>query len=93
MVDKRDQIKTYDEFVSIAKKKEPEKWDEIQFHADLISKIVIERTKRGLTQEKLAELTGLKQSAIARIESCKCIPKVTTLQKIMNQIGLGALLE
>ena len=88
MVNRIENVKTYDQFVCDAKKHDKEKWDEIEFHANIISKIVIERTKQGISQEQLAKMTGLKQSAIARIESCNCVPKITTLQKILNRLGL-----
>lgn len=88
MIYKTKGVKTYDQFVCEATKRDTEKWDEIKFHADIVARIVIERSKRGISQEQLAQLTGLKQSAIARIESCNCVPKITTLQKILMQLGL-----
>lgn len=88
MVNKMKEFKTYEEFVLDAKKRDPKKWDEIQFHSDLIAKIVVERNKKGISQEKLAEMTGLKQSAIARIESCKCVPKITTIQNILLKLDM-----
>lgn len=88
MENRNEKITTYDEFVDNAKRNDPEKWNEIEFHADMISKIVIERNKLGISQEQLAKMTGLKQSAIARIESCNCVPKITTLQKILIHLGL-----
>lgn len=42
------------------------------------------RKERGLSQLQLAELTGLKQSNIARIESGKYSTGLDILQKIAN---------
>jgi DNA-binding XRE family transcriptional regulator len=48
------------------------------------------RRKAGLTQRQLAEITGLKQSAIARIESrtAKMIPSIEILRRIFIPLGL-----
>ena len=42
-----------------------------------------EREKKGYTQEKLAELSGLEPRTILRIEKGENIPKVTTYAKIV----------
>lgn len=42
------------------------------------------RERRDLTQERLAELVGTKQTIIARYENGRAIPKEETLQKISD---------
>jgi predicted transcriptional regulator len=44
------------------------------------------RLKAGLTQTELAELAGVTQAYIAKIERGQADPKVSTLQKILNAI-------
>lgn len=44
------------------------------------------RLQLGLTQEKLANATGLSQGLIARIESGKVDPRTSTLRKIINTL-------
>jgi transcriptional regulator with XRE-family HTH domain len=44
------------------------------------------REKRGLTQQELAEKTGIKQPMIARIERGQ-IPKVATLQRLASALN------
>jgi ribosome-binding protein aMBF1 (putative translation factor) len=63
------------------------KQEQIKFE---IAQLVINARKRaGLTQAKLSELTGLKQAAIARIESrnSKMIPSIEILRKIFIPLG------
>lgn len=46
------------------------------------------RKKKGLTQQQLAEKTGLKDSAIRRYESGKIIPKTPNLHKIAKALDV-----
>ena len=52
------------------------------------SKIRDCRVNAGLTQEKLAELSGLPQSHISRLEAGKHSPSHMTLKKIANALGI-----
>ena len=45
------------------------------------------REKKGLSQRDLAELSGVKQPAIARLESMKSTPQIDTLLKILAPLG------
>jgi transcriptional regulator with XRE-family HTH domain len=45
------------------------------------------RRRRGLTQRQLAELSGVPQSAIARIESGRVTPRVDSLDKLLRVCG------
>ena len=45
------------------------------------------REARGMTQRDLAEASGLKQPAIARIESHRSVPRVDTLLKLLVPLG------
>ena len=49
------------------------------------------RTRHGLSQEELASKTGMKQSAISRLESGRCKPSIKSLFRLAE--GLGAKLE
>ena len=44
------------------------------------------RKKKGLTQEKLAELVDLEQNSISVIESGRNFPTLATLEKIANKL-------
>ena len=58
-----------------------EEREQINFQVDLIGKVIEARESQGLSQRDLAELSGIKQPAIARMESMKSIPKIDTLFK------------
>jgi len=61
--------------------------DAINFEISLIGKLIEAREKRGLSQKQLAELTGMKQPAIARLESMKATPQIDTLFRILKPLG------
>ncbi|MEU6362207.1 helix-turn-helix domain-containing protein [Streptomyces albidoflavus] len=46
------------------------------------------RTRRGLTQKQLAELTHTKQPRISRVESASELPTLRTLLKISEALGV-----
>lgn len=46
------------------------------------------RKERALTQEKLAEMTGLSNNYISNIETNRSIPSIDTLLKICNSLGV-----
>ena len=45
------------------------------------------REKQGLTQRDLAKISGVKQPAIARIESLRSTPQLYTLLKVLIPLG------
>ena len=54
--------------------------------ANIIDKIIEIRKKKNITQAKLAQLTKLTQSVIARFESKKAEPQLGTLLKILEAL-------
>ena len=59
----------------------------IAFEVALIGRLVEAREAKGLTQKELAERAGLKQSAVARLESMKATPQIDTLFKVLKPLG------
>lgn len=59
----------------------------IDFEVALVGKMIEARESKGLTQKQLADLVGMKQPAIARLESLKAVPRVDTLIKILSPLG------
>ena len=59
----------------------------IEFEVELIGKLIEVRESKGLTQAQLAEAAGLKQSAVARLESMKATPQIDTLFKVLTPMG------
>jgi len=59
----------------------------IEFEVELIGKLIEARESKGFTQAKLAEAAGIKQSALARMESLKATPQIDTLFKVLTPMG------
>jgi len=49
----------------------------------------IEREKKRLTQQQLAELVGVDRTLISKIESGAATPSITTAKKIAAVLGLN----
>ena len=45
------------------------------------------RQAKGLSQKELAEITGIKQPAIARLENGHISPSVDTINKLLAPLG------
>jgi DNA-binding XRE family transcriptional regulator len=58
-----------------------------EFEVSLIGKLIEARESKGITQHELAQMAGVKQSAIARLESMKSTPQIDTLFKILKPLG------
>jgi len=60
--------------------------------AEDLSRFIIElieaRVDRGYSQRDLAEKCGLKQSAIARMESLRTVPRLDTVIKVANALNV-----
>lgn len=61
---------------------------EIEEQAKIISAVIEQRNALGLSQRDLAELCGIPQSSVARIESFQTTPNLATLLKICRALGL-----
>ena len=55
---------------------------------EIIQKLINERKRLGLSQRELAEKCGMKQSALARIETFSVTPQINTLIKIAKVVGV-----
>lgn len=60
---------------------------QMEFEAALIGKLIEARESRGLSQRELAEMSGVKQPAIARLESMRSTPQIDTLFKVLSPLG------
>jgi DNA-binding XRE family transcriptional regulator len=56
---------------------------------DVAEHIKAARKKRGWRQKDLAEATGIARPNIARLESGRRMPKITTLSKISHALGVS----
>ena len=86
---KTDKLETYDEFLA-EQLKDPEfkkEYDALQPEYELISAILEARIEKGLTQKDIAELTGISQADISRIENGEGNPTLSTMQRIATALG------
>ena len=65
----------------------PSQRAKIEFEVELIGKLIEARETKGFTQAQLAEAAGIKQSAVARMESLKATPQIDTLFKVLTPMG------
>lgn len=62
--------------------------NESRIRAKYICALANLRNEHKITQKQLEELTGIKQPMIARIESGETIPRVDTLIRLLEPMGL-----
>ena len=62
--------------------------EQIEELASIVGAIIEKRNELGLSQRQLAEICGIPQSSVARIETLKITPNLDTLLKIMQHLGL-----
>ena len=65
----------------------PSERAKIEFEVELIGKLIEARESKGFTQAQLAEAAGIKQSALARMESLKATPQIDTLIRVLTPMG------
>ncbi|MBQ2275915.1 MAG: helix-turn-helix transcriptional regulator [Lachnospiraceae bacterium] len=78
---------TFDEMFQDDEYVSKEDREQINFEVDLIGKIIEAREAKGLSQRELAQISGVKQPAIARMESMKSTPQIDTLLKVLVPLG------
>ena len=83
-------MKTWNEYKEYVKKIDSNNdIEEVEQMACIISTMKNRRKELGLSQRDLASKCGVPQSSIARIESYKTIPNLSTLLNIYNHLGLS----
>jgi transcriptional regulator with XRE-family HTH domain len=60
---------------------------EIDLEVELISKLIEARQRRGITQEQLAQMSGLKPSSISRLENMAAVPQIDIMIKVLKPLG------
>lgn len=67
--------------------------DDIETLSHIIGIMIERRHDLNLSQRDLARLCGIPHSSVARIESGKSTPNLSTLLKIFRQLGLTLVAE
>jgi ribosome-binding protein aMBF1 (putative translation factor) len=88
----KNKMKTWNDYKEHIKNTSPDgkaEIDEIEALSKIISSIIERRNSLGISQRELAKLCNMPQSSVARIESYKTVPKLDTLLKITQSLGLN----
>jgi DNA-binding XRE family transcriptional regulator len=80
-------IRTITDYMNDETRVNPAERERIHFEVALIGKMIEAREEKGLSQRELAEISGVKQPAIARLESMKTTPQIDTLFKVLHPLG------
>ena len=80
-------IDTFSDYMNDETRVSPAERERINFEISLIGKMIEAREEKGLSQRELAEISGMKQPAIARLESMKATPQIDTLFKVLHPLG------
>ena len=62
--------------------------EDIENISAIVSAMIAKRNALGLSQRELAAMCDIPQSSVARIESFKTTPNLSTLIKILRNLGL-----
>ncbi|MCD7824098.1 MAG: helix-turn-helix transcriptional regulator [Oscillospiraceae bacterium] len=82
-----EQYTTFRDYINDETRISPAEKAQIEFETELIGKIIEARELKGLSQRDLAEISGVKQPAIARLESMRSTPQIDTLCKLLSPLG------
>ncbi len=83
----------YKNYVKAANPEIAKDIDEVEALSKIVGAMIEQRHNLALSQRELAILCGLPQSSVARIESGKSTPNLSTLLKIFRQLGLSFNIE
>ena len=61
--------------------------------SEVVHKLTEQRQSQGLSQQDIAEATGMAAPNIARLESCKRIPTMQVLAKYADAVGMEINIE
>jgi DNA-binding XRE family transcriptional regulator len=86
-MDHKKEIRTLDDYVNDDTRVSPADRARINFEVALIGKMIEAREEKGFSQRELAKISGVKQPAIARLESLRATPQVDTLFKVLYPLG------
>ena len=85
-------MKTWSDYKEYVKNVDPEALEDIKEAeelASIVSAMVSRRNAMGISQRELAAMCGIPQSSVARIESFKTTPNISTLINIFKHLGLS----
>ena len=70
-----------------------QEWDKTELEYQIIKAIITAREEKNITQKELAEMTGITQNDISKLENGSANPSLQTLKKLANGLGMAIKLE
>ncbi|NDO45824.1 helix-turn-helix transcriptional regulator [Clostridium sp. MD294] len=70
-----------------------QEWDKTEIEYQIIKAIITAREEKNITQKELAEMTGITQNDISKLENGNANPSLQTLKKLANGLGMAIKLE
>lgn len=58
-----------------------------KFARSIVDELIAERKRQGLTQQDIADRTGMKAPNVTRVESCKFTPSLDVLERYAMAVG------
>ena len=80
-------VTSFSEYMADEERISVEERELIQVEKELILKMSELRHSQGLSQRELAEISGVKQPALARLESMKATPRIDTVLRLLIPLG------
>ena len=83
---------TWTDYKNHVRKTDPEiarDIDEVESLSAIVGAMIARRNDMGLSQRELALMCGIPQSSVARIESGRTTPNLSTLLKIFRELDLS----
>ena len=68
-------------------------WDSLEPEYQIIKAMLSARNEKAITQKQLADITGIPQADISRLENGNANPSLKTLQRLADGMGMKLKLE
>lgn len=68
-------------------------WEALEPEFQIIKAILAGRKEKNITQKQLADITGITQADISRIENGSSNPSIQTIQRLASGLGMTLKLE
>ena len=68
-------------------------WDALDPEYQIIKAMLATRNEKAMTQKQLADITGIPQADISRLENGNANPSLRTLQRLADGMGMKLKLE
>ena len=68
-------------------------WDALEPEYQIIKAMLDTRKEKAMTQKQLADITGIPQADISRLENGNANPSLKTLQRLADGMGMKLKLE